>query len=271
MLKTRVITGAVIAVVIAVVLLLSHIPWVLDITIICLSVQAVYELFRATGMIRNKPFYFLTSILALFVSLITVPQYRYIIAALFVTAVMLFAYLMANVRNIKCVGKLVCGIIAVLIVFFFKTMSVIRMMENGLFLLGTVFVVSAMTDIMAYFIGKGFGRHRLAPVLSPKKTVEGSVGGTVTAVLTLLLIAVILENNAVISANFGILLLYLLTASLIGQFGDLAMSSVKRIAGIKDYGNLLPGHGGILDRFDSLLFVLPYTYLFCMFIGPFLN
>jgi len=264
MLKTRVITGGFITIIIAGVVLLSHIPWVLNTAIACLSLLAAYELFRATGLKGNKPVYYISCASALFISFITLPGYPYIITILFIAAVLLFANLMARVKTLKSAGNATYVMIFIIIVFFFKTMSAVRAMENGLYLLGTVFLVTAVTDIAAYFIGKGCGRHKLAPTISPKKTIEGSIGGTLSAIVILLLVAIILKNNTFMTVNFGNLLLYLLTASLIGQFGDLAMSSIKRIAGIKDYGNLLTGHGGILDRFDSLLFVLPYTYLFCL-------
>ena len=132
-------------------------------------------------------------------------------------------------------------------------------------------LISVLTDIFAYLCGKGFGKHKLAPVLSPKKTVEGSVGGTICAVVILMTVALILSKQNILTVNYGILAVYLLSASVLGQFGDLAFSSVKRICGIKDYGKLLPGHGGVLDRFDSMLFVAPFTYLFCLCTGSFIN
>jgi len=139
-----------------------------------------------------------------------------------------------------------------------------------MYLLGITILVSVITDIAAYFVGKVCGKHKLAPIISPKKTVEGSIGGTVFAVAILTFMAFILNVTRILQVNYGILIIYLVLASIVGQFGDLAMSSIKRIAGIKDYGNLLPGHGGILDRFDSHLFVLPFTYLFCLCAGPIL-
>lgn len=267
MLKTRVITGAVLAAVIVTVLLLSHIPWVLCVAAAILSLQAVNELFRAAGF-KKKPFFYVCCMIALFMPFIKVPGYPYIITVLFVAAAALFSYLMSNVKKVKNISLVLTCIIAVIVVFFFKTMTAVRAMDKGLFLLGLVFLVSSSTDIAAYFIGRGFGKHKLAPVVSPKKTIEGCIGGTFSAVAILLAAAKILSNGGLVSVNFGLLFIYLFTASLTGQFGDLAMSSVKRIAGIKDYGNLLPGHGGILDRFDSSLFVLPFTYLFCLYMGP---
>ena len=125
------------------------------------------------------------------------------------------------------------------------------------------------TDIFAYLTGKSWGRHKLCPVISPNKTVEGSIGGIVGTVAVLLSLGFTLEKANVMQVNLSALTIYALLSSIIGQFGDLSMSAVKRCLGVKDYGNLFPGHGGILDRFDSLLFIAPFTCLFCRHIGPF--
>lgn len=147
-------------------------------------------------------------------------------------------------------------------------MSYIRSGKFGFYILALSLLICNVDDIAAYFVGRSCGKHKLAPVISPNKTVEGSIGGVACSVAFFLLLGFILDKAGVFSVYYGKLAIYLILASLIGQFGDLAMSSVKRIMGIKDYGTLLPGHGGILDRFDSLLFVLPFTYLFCLWQGP---
>lgn len=97
---------------------------------------------------------------------------------------------------------------------------------------------------------------------------EGSIGGVVCSAAFLLLLAFGLDRAGLVAVHGGRLTVYLLLASGMGQFGDLALSAVKRICGIKDYGTLLPGHGGVLDRFDSLALVLPFTLLFCRIAGP---
>ena len=269
MLKTRIITGAILSVVITIVILSSHIPWVLNTVIACLSVQTIYELYRAVG-IKNKLLYVASSAVALILSFVKIPGYEYIVILLFAASLSLFLYLMTKVKSLNAIKPWIAVCIAVMLAFFFKCMSGIRAMDNGVYLLGMTILVPVITDIFAYFIGKGCGKHKLAPVISPKKTIEGSIGGTAYAVALLALIATVLRTTNVLSVNYGTLITYLILASVVGQFGDLALSSIKRIAGIKDYGKLLPGHGGILDRFDSLLFVLPFTYLFCVCAGPIL-
>lgn len=270
MLRTRIITGACLTVVLSLVLIFSHIPWVLNTAIVCLCVQAIYEFYRATNMNSNKAVYYISCAAAIFVSVIPIPGFKYIVTVLFAASISLFLYLMINIKNIRTIKPRISVTSAIMIVFFFKSMSGIRVMDGGLYLLGAAILVSVITDIGAYFVGRGCGKHKLAPVISPKKTIEGSIGGTVYAVAILVLVAAILKATNVLTVNYGTLIIYLFLASAVGQFGDLALSSVKRIVGIKDYGKLLPGHGGILDRFDSLLFVLPFTYLFCLYAGPIL-
>ena len=120
--------------------------------------------------------------------------------------------------------------------------------------------ISFGSDTFALFAGMAFGRHKLAPLVSPKKTVEGAVGGLLGGVLGMLLIRWIglLTLDAEICTVFQALMLGLL-GSVVGQIGDLSFSVIKREFGVKDYGKLLPGHGGILDRFDSVSFVAPFV------------
>ena len=124
--------------------------------------------------------------------------------------------------------------------------------------------VAWYADAGAYFIGRAFGRHKMAPVLSPKKTVEGAVGGFVISMIISLGSAYIYAD--VLSYRPGginYLNMAVVTAAciLMSMFGDISFSTVKRQYGIKDFGNLLPGHGGVLDRFDSVLFVCPSFYM----------
>ncbi len=121
-------------------------------------------------------------------------------------------------------------------------------------LLSAVFCVWA-SDTGAYFAGRAWGKRSLAPSLSPKKTVEGALGGLAGSVLVGIAIAVGLHLSPIFGGVLGVV------AGIAGPLGDLWESALKREAGIKDFGTLLPGHGGVLDRFDSLLFVAPFAYL----------
>ena len=114
-----------------------------------------------------------------------------------------------------------------------------------------------MTDTFAYFCGRLFGKHKLIPDVSPKKTIEGSIGGTLFCVGAMILYGVIVHRIAegTMEVNFLMLGVSGLLIAVVSQIGDLLMSSIKRVYGIKDYGRLFPGHGGVLDRFDSVLAV----------------
>ena len=108
----------------------------------------------------------------------------------------------------------------------------------------------------AYFVGSTLGRHKLCPQISPKKTVEGAVGGIVSS----LIVTVILTLCFGFASRLRVTLLLTVPFCILGMVGDLFASAIKRGAGIKDYGKLIPGHGGIMDRFDSTLFVFPIMY-----------
>ncbi|MDR3189778.1 MAG: phosphatidate cytidylyltransferase [Lactobacillaceae bacterium] len=127
----------------------------------------------------------------------------------------------------------------------------------GLDTLFYVLLIVWITDSGAYMIGRKFGKHKLAPKLSPNKTWEGSIGGTVVAVLVAAVYTYFFPQHY----NWGIMLVMSIVLSVAGQFGDLIESGLKRYYKVKDSGTILPGHGGILDRFDSLLIVLPVFFL----------
>ena len=124
-----------------------------------------------------------------------------------------------------------------------------------------VFITAFSTDIFAYFTGYFLGKHKLCPTLSPKKTIEGAVGGTIGTIILSCIFGYFFLNGAwvkmIILGAFG---------AIFAQLGDLTASAFKRKMGIKDYGNLIPGHGGIMDRFDSVIFTAPLVYYFIEFI-----
>ncbi len=136
-------------------------------------------------------------------------------------------------------------------------MYLIRMRDRGVVEVLLVFISAWICDTFAYFTGVAIGRHKLAPVLSPKKSIEGAVGGTVAAVLAGMLLGSVIHENI---PEYGIITG---AGAVISQFGDLFASGIKRNFGLKDYGTLIPGHGGIMDRFDSLIIVSPVIYFLC--------
>ena len=151
----------------------------------------------------------------------------------------------------------------------FTSMSLTRYMNNGVYIFVLVFIAAWMCDIFAYFTGRFLGKHKLAPNLSPKKTVEGSIGGIVFAIIGCVLYGLILDNVTDLTANYFVLAMLGLILSVISQIGDLWASLIKREHGIKDYSSMLPGHGGVMDRFDSILAISTVLMAVCMAFPPF--
>ena len=148
----------------------------------------------------------------------------------------------------------------VMLSFVFLT----RQLENGIYLVWMIFINSWISDTCAYLVGVMIGKHKLAPVLSPKKSIEGSVGGIVGSALVGALFGYFMDVTLETQQLVLILPIVGGVGSVISQVGDLAASAVKRNFEIKDYGKLIPGHGGIMDRFDSVIFTAPITYFLIM-------
>ena len=115
--------------------------------------------------------------------------------------------------------------------------------------------------IFAYFIGKKFGKHKFSKV-SPKKSIEGCIAGTIGAILIILIYTYFVNTYFNLNYSYIYIGIMAIILSLIGQIGDFVASSIKRYVDIKDYSNLIPGHGGMLDRIDSLIFLAPFAYVF---------
>ena len=152
--------------------------------------------------------------------------------------------------------------------FLLSHVYLVREYDHGKLLIWLAFISAFGCDTGAYFTGYFLGKNKLCPVLSPKKTIEGSVGGIITSIVLCLLYGVWINKTHPI-ADVNVLLLCGLigfAGSIISQIGDLAASSIKRQVGIKDYGNLMPGHGGVLDRFDSVIMTAPVLYYIMLFL-----
>ena len=145
------------------------------------------------------------------------------------------------------------------IVFFMIFVALIDGMNDGKILIWYAILAAWGTDIFAYFIGKHFGKHKFSKV-SPKKSIEGCIAGTLGAILLMLLYTYVANTFWGMDYSYGFIAMMGLILSLIGQIGDFAASSIKRYVDIKDYSNLIPGHGGMLDRIDSLIFLAPFAY-----------
>jgi phosphatidate cytidylyltransferase len=178
---------------------------------------------------------------------------------LFIIAALLFIILMQfkRRRNHGSVVDISTTIFGILYVsWFFSFLIKIRYLDNGLALLASVLLITKSGDIGAYLIGSRFGKHPLLPRISPKKTLEGSIGGLFFNILASFACKPLL--------GFGYLQIILLAVAIgiLGQLGDLSESLIKRDCDVKDSGNIFPGMGGILDEIDSLLFVVPAFYFY---------
>lgn len=150
------------------------------------------------------------------------------------------------------------------VVVFTMFISLIRALDNGYFLIWYLIIAAWVTDMFAYYVGSNFGRYKFTKI-SPNKSIEGCIGGVIGAVLLSLIYTIIINTGFGLNINYWYILLLAALSSVVGQVGDLAASSIKRYVGAKDFGNLIPGHGGILDRFDSMLFIAPFMYaLLCI-------
>ena len=146
--------------------------------------------------------------------------------------------------------------VAVMLSFIYRT----RLLDGGVFTVWLVFVCSWGCDTCAYCVGKLIGKHKMAPVLSPKKSVEGGIGGILGAALIGALYALAITHWGNAEADVLTYVIIRAAGGAVSQVGDLAASAIKRYHNIKDYGKLIPGHGGILDRFDSVIFTAPIIY-----------
>lgn len=181
------------------------------------------------------------------------PEYVIYWIVLLLMASLVYGFDIDN-RKLEDVLGTFFGSIYVFLLFYF--LILIENSDNSIYI-WTVFLTAFGTDIMAYFIGYAIGKHKLCPALSPKKTIEGAIGGIVGSV------AFNLVFSLIVFKEFPLwLILFSIIGSVVSQLGDLSASLIKRKLGVKDYGKLIPGHGGILDRFDSVLFVAPILYIF---------
>ena len=162
-------------------------------------------------------------------------------------------YIIFNLYNIIDIVVTFFGVFYVGILFDFIVLTM-NDFELGKIYVWLIFIISFMTDVFAYFTGYLFGKRKLIPKVSPKKTVEGSIGGILGSVIACLVFGYFFKIDLAVIVFLG------LFGSIVAQFGDLFASSIKRYVGIKDYGKLIPGHGGVLDRFDSVILVSPFVY-----------
>lgn len=220
---------------------------------------AAYELLYRTGLVRHVRLVAYCAIAAFLVSIWSYcgANQTWGLLGLLVFLCTFFAEMMRNHVKVRFEKVCFCIVGGVLVPFLLT--SLIRILDTymGRYTIIIPFILAFLPDSGAYFAGSYFGKHKLAPVISPNKTIEGAVGAALSAIVGMLLYAVIIDLAFDRQVDYAIALLYGVLGAAADIFGDLMFSSIKRQTGIKDYGNLIPGHGGILDRFDSMLLVGP--------------
>jgi phosphatidate cytidylyltransferase len=147
------------------------------------------------------------------------------------------------------------------ICFLFWYVMLLRDLPSGMYVVGFVIIGAVSTDTFAFFVGTLFGRNKLLPDVGPKKTVEGAIGGILGCVVMFLLYGLIFKEF-IFDVSIIKLLIMGVACGFVSEIGDLAASAIKRFCGIKDFGKMIPGHGGILDRLDSILILAPLIYIF---------
>ena len=220
-----------------------------------------YELLWGTRLVKQPRLIAYTAVMAFLTALWSYfgPSYPTMLIGILVFAAALYGEMLVSQGKLPYEKLIVCLAGGLLIPFMLTALVRLRSSVNGRFLILIPFVLAFLSDTGAYFAGRAFGKHKLAPIISPNKTVEGVVGGVAGAIVGMLLYCLVLDRVFDFQVNYIYGLLYGLLGSLAAVFGDLSFSAIKRQTGIKDYGNLIPGHGGILDRFDSMSVVAPLT------------
>ncbi len=224
-----------------------------------MAALAAYELLIGTGIVKDLRLVMYSMASAFWCVLWCGVGlgYAWLMVGILVFWVLLFAQMMLSEMKLSFVKVTVCLAAGILLPLLLASLVRIHSGEKGRLFILIPFVIAFLSDTGAYFAGLNFGKHKLAPVISPKKTVEGVVGGVLGAVVGMVIYCLVLDVFFQMKMNYLLGILYGVLGSVGAVFGDLCFSVIKRQTGIKDYGNLIPGHGGILDRFDSMMIVGP--------------
>ena len=257
--KQRIITGAVLGLLLIGVFLLSH-TFVYPVVIGLMCVAGTYEMLNCTGH-RNNVFLALPALIVGIVSPVFAYFYGYgaMLTVIMCYITVLLAESVFFDEKVKVINVGEVFLTTLYVVLCFTALLRLRYIpDTGKYIFLLVFIAAWITDTFAYFTGFFLGKHKLIPKISPKKTVEGAIGGVVFCILAFIVYGALLEKIADVKVHYVLFAFVGLIMSVISQVGDLIASSVKRTYGIKDYSNIFPGHGGILDRFDSIMILSPF-------------
>ncbi len=235
------------------------------ITIIIFNLLGLYELYNMSHKKENQPSLLFGSIFSLYFIYLAIGNLLSIkldnILIIILLLIFLISRLFTKNRDIALSSIAVTIFASIYVGYFSSFLLKIKLLPNGNYFLIFLLVIVWVNDIAAYIIGTAIGKLKLAPKISPKKTIEGSIAGIFFSIITIIFL------NHWLNYDLNKLIVIGIAVSVFGQCGDLFESMLKRGAKIKDSGNLIPGHGGVLDRFDSLLFAAPVFY-FCILYIP---
>lgn len=267
--KTRVLSGIVLVIIIVAFLLLGG-PWLFGLTLL-VAMKAYSELTRATGVRGESGKFSILEVLGLlgvigyYLIIFFANTQTFVMLTITLTIIaILFVYVFSFPKyNANQVMAAIFAFIYAPIMLSYLYMT--RCLEAGVYIVWLIFISSWVCDTCAYFVGSMIGKHKMAPILSPKKSIEGAVGGVLgSAIVGLIYAFILIKLNVKMNVSTDNMLwvypLISAVGALISMVGDLAASAIKRNFEIKDYGKLIPGHGGIMDRFDSVIFTAPMIY-----------
>ncbi len=258
--KTRIIASAIyLPLILIIFLVLPPVFTGLFLGLMC--AVAAYELTWGTGLVRHPRLIVYSMIAAFLVAIWNQfgSPHGWGLAGGLVFSGLLFGEMLISKAKLPFEKILVCLAAGLLIPYLLCALVRLRNMDIGRMYICLPLVLAFMSDTCAYFVGKFLGKHKLAPTISPKKTIEGFFGGIAGAILGMMIFGLILSLGFHQRVNFLYAILYGVLGSLGSVLGDLTFSVIKRQTGIKDYGKIIPGHGGVLDRFDSVTIVAPLT------------
>jgi phosphatidate cytidylyltransferase len=264
--KTRIITAiCAIAIFVPICYFSDTIIFPIAFAIIC--AVGVYEMAKCLGMHKNIalgiPMYLIAIGLPMISFFDTLKPYFFVIAitSVFLLLIYFLAYVMFRLNKDKITDVMTMFALFLYVVGCFSTVVNIRYAENGEYYYLLIFIGAWISDTFAYFTGRFLGRHKLIPAISPKKTIEGAIGGVVFDMGAFALYGLILRSCFDFEISYIYLIIMGAVVAVVSQIGDLLASAIKRQYEIKDYGFIFPGHGGVLDRFDSVMLVSPFLYI----------
>jgi phosphatidate cytidylyltransferase len=255
----RFISGIVCTVLVVLVVLSEKI--MTNITVSLVSILSLFEVYKAVNLGKYRVHQLFGIFMAVCFNFSDLIGETNVLSVITIYIFILFVYYLINHKstNLNELSKMF--FVTVYISYFFSHIVFVRKMPDGQFLVWLVLIGAYITDTFAYLFGILFGKHKLCPQISPKKTMEGAVAGVIGCVTGYVIFGFIMQNFFEYYVNFAGLILLGFIASIAAQIGDLHASVIKRQYNLKDFGTLIPGHGGMFDRTDSLLFVAPVVYI----------